>query len=218
MDTKIYNKQMRIFTKKMKELGFQKWKSTFFVRRTEYDVVEEIHIQKRSDGKEVTGNYSFSLLYQPYQAIKFETSSRFGRLIYGKDHWWPLETEADCEKAFDDFYNIIKEKIIPEFNSFHDVNSILELTTKKMMFYQYYFKVILNLYYNNYKIAQETYNYLNEHFNEVNKDEDDSFFLNQYKEKMKEIPVEVFSNSKKCKAFLTSNMETNIKIIKYPFK
>ncbi|MDF9825385.1 hypothetical protein M2475_001840 [Breznakia sp. PF5-3] len=218
MDTKIYNKQMRVFTKKMKELGFQKWKSTFFVRKTEYDVVEEIHIQRFSDGKEVTGNYGFSLLYQPYLATRFETSRRFGQLVYGKDHWWPLETEADCEKAFDDFYNIIKEKIIPEFNKFKDSKEIIKLSEDKILFFQHYIKILINLHSKNYREAKKNYDYTIENFDILNENEKDFYFIDLNRKELSEIPKMVFHDERACMDFLKSNIDENIKKMKYPFK
>ncbi|MDF9825352.1 hypothetical protein M2475_001807 [Breznakia sp. PF5-3] len=217
MDTKIYNKQMRIFTKKMKELGFQKWKSTFFVRRTEYDVVEEIHIQRFSDGKEVTGNYHFSLLYQPYYAGHFTSFRRFGNLVYGRDYWWPLETEEDCEKAFDDFYHIVKERIIPEFKNSQHPKKIIEMSYGDNICYQQYIKVLINLYYENYKEAKEAYTEMIKNFESLNSGMPE-YVIDGNKKRLNELSTIDFSNPEECKRFIESNMETNIEKMKYPFK
>jgi hypothetical protein len=218
MDNKLFNKYLRQFTKKLKEYGFNRQGTNRFVRRTDNDIVQEILIQRLSSGGRITANYDIFILYQPLPGrfLGNTRNTRFDKLSpYNKEFWWPLETDEDCEKAFNDFYDIFVNIVFPILKQYEKKEVLLEATAGGMVNFKNYIKILVELYYKNYDQAKKDYEYALNNVESIFTG-DKVFKTDAYKRLLK-IPKEVFSDPQKSNEYLTGNIKENIEKLKLPF-
>ena len=167
-------------------------------------------------GGQITANYSIFILYQPFRPTYSLIYGRFNDFKKKDKHlWWPLETEADCEIVFNDFFELFVDIVLPTLEKYEEKDALLEATRGGLVNFENYIRILIELHCKNYEKAKEYYEYAVQNVESIFTGEK-VFKTDAYKRLLK-IPQDVFTDPQKSEEYLQGNIMENIEKLKLPF-
>lgn len=100
----------------LKERGFDKYKTTSYVRLNKIGLIEYINLQKEAHGSRTfTINIALFPIYAPHSYITIGFGDRIGCLMDGKDFWWDYKDIDTAKKSFANVVSALQKYVMPWF-------------------------------------------------------------------------------------------------------
>ncbi|MBQ7942795.1 MAG: DUF4304 domain-containing protein [Lachnospiraceae bacterium] len=105
----------------MKEQGFDKYKTSSYVRLNKIGLIEYINLQKEQHGSRTfTVNIALFPLYAPHLFITIGFGDRIGHFVDDNDFWWDYKDMDTARKSFGNVVCALNEYVLPWFEKHND--------------------------------------------------------------------------------------------------
>lgn len=123
-----FKKQLTaLIGKPLKALGFFRYKTQYFIRVSEDDMVKSIIFQKYAYGeKKYTVNMVLFPLFVNRGSLSMLLGTRIGHFKYGYDHWWRFHDADETISGFTDVRDILLHHVVPAFDALDHNQGMLD--------------------------------------------------------------------------------------------